>query len=412
MDIAQASVFLEMLQKRGMVFGLERVSKFLALLGNPHLGFKSVHIAGTNGKGSTAAMLEAIFRKAGYKTGLYTSPHLVKVNERFRVNGREIGDKAFLKLVADLKGEMEKFGLELTYFEFLTALCFKHFADLGVEVAVVEVGMGGRLDATNVLKPVLTLITNVEKEHEKFLGKSLKEIALEKAGIVKKGIPLVTREEKRKVLQVLGEKCRAVGAELIVVQGFYPGRLSLLGSFQKKNAALAVEAVKQLGKRGFATGPAAEGGAGKGFVIGKSAVEKGLASAQWLGRFQVVQKRPAVVLDCAHNPAGARALAKAFAESFPGRKALLVFGVSSDKKVGEMAKALAPLVFKVFATGAKTRPLSPERVAAEFGGLGKEAKAFSSVGKAVKKAVEEAGRQGIVLVCGSCFVVGEALEFF
>ena len=415
MNHFQTMRFLKKLEKIGTKLGLERVEEFLALIGNPQLNFKSVHIAGTNGKGSTAAMIESILKEAGYKTGLYTSPHLVQVNERIRVNGLDIGNEAFTKLASELRNKMEKSRIELTYFEFLTALAFKHFADSKVETAVIETGLGGRLDATNVVMPLLSIITNVEKEHQEFLGKTLEEIAFEKAGIIKQGIPAITFEEKKEVLEVFKKIASEKKSELVLVKENCDGRLALQGLFQKKNAALAVEAARQLKKQGLG-------------ISGK-AVDNGLEFADWPGRFQIVQRNPTVVLDCAHNPAGAKALAKAFEEAFPSKRALLVIGVSSGKNLEEMAKEIASLSEKVFVTGAKVRAMGLEKIAKGFEGLGigaggtegvckavdgsgKSVEVVPGVANAVRRAIKEAGKEGVVLVCGSCFVVGEAVEFF
>ncbi|MBN2067483.1 MAG: hypothetical protein JW744_03375, partial [Candidatus Diapherotrites archaeon] len=256
--------------------------------------------------------------------------------------------------------------------------------------------MGGRLDATNVLEPLVSIITNVEREHQQYLGKTRGKIAFEKAGIIKGHIPVVTAEWKKPVLRVFEKKCKEAGARLSVVRQPYAGKLALLGSFQKWNAATAVAAVKELQEQGIA--------------ISEKAVQEGLSSAKWPGRFQVVRKKPAVVLDCAHNPACCVVLAKAFKEKFPGKKALLVIGVSNDKNAGEMAKRLAPIAGRVLATGARHRALQPEKLAGQFKALSVETGAVHGVGTAVKRAVREAGPDGIVLVTGSCFVVGEAMQ--
>ncbi len=397
MEKKQALGFLQALENRGMVLGLGRIEKFLALLGNPERDFASVHIAGTNGKGSTAAMLESILRKAGYKTGLYTSPHLVEFNERIRVNGQRVSDRVFCSLVSSLKEELEESGLKLTYFEFVTALAFKHFAKKKVEVAVVEVGMGGRLDATNVLEPKVSVITNVENEHEEHLGKTAKAIAREKAGIIKQGVPVVTAEWKKPVLNVFEKAASEKKARLVTVKRPWQGNLKLSGFFQQWNAALAAAAVERLESQGL--------------KIGKRAVKEGISLVHWPGRFQVVKKKPVVLLDCAHNPACCVVLSRAFKNRFPKRRVLLVFGVSRDKKVEKMARVLAPLARKVFVTASKTRPMALSRVEAAFRKQGLETKAFPSVKKALQKALGEAKGQGVVLVTGSCFVVGEAISF-
>lgn len=391
----QAMAFLDGLEAKGIMLGLGRIEKFLAFIGNPEKRFMSVHVAGTNGKGSTCAMVERVLREAGFKTGFYSSPHLVHFNERIKVNGNSIGDARLAGLVAETRRMAEKSGIELSYFEFVTAMAFRHFAASKVEVAVVEAGMGGRLDATNVLVPLVSVVTNIELEHEAYLGNSLGKIAAEKAGIIKKGVPVVTGERRESVLRVVRERCRGQNARLVVAKRPYAGKIGLLGAFQEWNAALAFEVALQLQKQGV--------------VIKDGAVKKGIAKAEWPGRFQIVRRRPVVVLDCAHNPACCAALAEAFAKIFPGKKALLVFGVSSDKQVNGMAVSLAGVSKKVFATNAKLRAMPFEIIEKAFSGLGVELKRVAGVSNALKKALSEAGKGDIVLVSGSCFVVGEAM---
>lgn len=399
MGMVRAMAFLDELEAKGMRLGLGRMEKFLAFIGNPEKRFRSVHVAGSKGKGSTAAMVESILRKAGYRTGLYTSPHLVRFNERVRVNGLEISDRRLVALVAELRREMENSGINLTYFEFVTALAFRHFADSGVDFAVVEAGLGGRLDATNTLMPVVSAITNIEKEHEKFLGRTVRKIAAEKAGIIKSGVPVVTAEKKKAVLAVFGKACLAKKARLIAVKKPFVGKLGLQGRFQRWNAALAVATVGELQKQGS-------------IKVGKKAIGKGLSAVKWPGRFEIVRRCPAVVLDCCHTPGSALVLSEAFRESFPGKKAVLVVGASNDKDIKGMAMHLAPLALMAVATGAETRPMPAGRILKEFRKCGVEAVKVPGVRNAAKKAVSLAGKNGVVLITGSCFVVGEAMPLW
>ncbi len=398
MNKEQAMDFLDNLQGKGIKLGLERIESFLESVGNPEKRFKSVLVAGTNGKGSTASMIERILRQAGYKTGLYTSPHLVCFNERFKINGVEIADRVLVKLVARVKGEMEKSGIELSYFEFITAVAFEYFVDSGVEIAVVEVGMGGRLDATNVVKPLVSVITNVSIEHEKFLGNTVTQIAEEKAGIIKKGVPVVTTAQDEAALKVIRRVCREKKSHLSIVQRPLLEAVGMKGFFQKWNAALAVAVVKQINSVGVA--------------VGKQAIEEGLFLAKVSGRFDIVSEKPVVVLDCAHNPACCVVLAKSFTEEFPEKKALLVFGASDGKNVLAMAERLAPISKKVFVTCAKYRAMNAEKIAKVFDVLGIEVEQVNDVENAVKKAISLAKGDDVVLVTGSCFVIGEAFAFF
>ncbi|MDP6670385.1 MAG: folylpolyglutamate synthase/dihydrofolate synthase family protein [archaeon] len=396
--MAKSFKYLDSLESLGIVLGLDRVKGFLQAIGRPEAKFKVIHIAGTNGKGSTAAILASILRAAGLKTGLYTSPHLVKVNERIQVNGEQISDSELVKLVSELKQSKENQGIKLTHFEFVTALAFQHFANLEVDIAVVEVGLGGRLDATNVVTPEVSVITNIEKEHEEFLGKTVEKIAGEKAGIVKPGVPVVTAEWKEPVLRVIRKVCKEKNAPLSIVNKPFEGTLGLQGSFQRWNAATALAVVDVLRKQGV--------------EIDEDAVSKGLSSVMWPGRFEVVQKNPTVLLDCCHNPSGAFVLTKSFQEAFPEKKAVLVIGVSSGKNISAIAANLSPVALKVIACEASYHALPAVEISREFEGLGKECEVVLGVGSAVEKAISEAGAGGMVLVCGSCFVVGEAEQLF
>lgn len=397
MNKKQAIDFLDNLQGKGIKLGLERIEGFLKFAGNPEKKFKSVHIAGTNGKGSTASMIEQILRQEGYKTGLYTSPHLVRFNERFKIRGKEISDDVLVKLVTKIKNKMDKSGIELSYFEFITVIAFEYFANSGVEIAVLEVGMGGRLDATNVVLPLVSVITNIAIEHEAFLGITVAQIAEEKAGVIKEGVPVVTAALNEDVLQVIRKVCKEKGSHLSIVQRPSLEIVGMKGLFQEWNAALAVAVVKKLKLSGF--------------VVEKQAIEEGLSLAKIAGRFDVVKKNPVVVLDCAHNPACCVVLVDAFCGEFPGKKALLVFGASDGKNVMAMVERLAPISKKVFVTGAKYKAMDVKKLTRVFEVFGIEVETVVGVENAVKKAISCARKNDIVLVTGSCFVVGEALNF-
>ncbi len=398
MDKQLAFAYLAELESKGIVLGLGRIRRFLRLLGSPEKQFKAIHIAGTNGKGSTAAMIESILRKAGCRTALYSSPHLLRLNERIQVNGRQISDKKLAGLVAELRAMKEREKIPLTHFEFVTALAFVHFARCKVEFAVIEVGMGGRLDATNVIVPEVSIITNIEKEHERFLGRTIGKIAREKAGIIKRCTAVVTAEWKKPVLGIFRKKCREKNSKLVVVRKPFPGKLPLLGLFQQWNAAAAVAAVKELQLLGFA--------------VDSKAVKHGLSAVRWPGRFEIVQGKPTVVLDCCHNPSGAFVLAEAFKQHFQKKKAVLLIGVSNDKKIRAMASALAAIARRVIATEASYRAMPAGLIKNEFERHGLESETVLPVKEATKKAIAIAGKKGVVLVCGSLFVVGEALPLF
>src|SRR5262245_4701549 len=310
---------------------LERMRAGVARRGHPERRFATLHVAGTNGKGSTAAMLEAVLRAAGYRTGLYTSPHLVDFTERIRAGGRTIPAEAVVALVAELRADLEAVGIRLTHFEFATLLAFEWFARVGIEVGVIEVGLGGRLDATNVIDPLAVAITSIGHDHQAYLGHDLASIAAEKAGIMKPGVPVVIGRLPPEAEAVVVERARALGTpvhragvdgrleaarEGLVFRA--PGvawdglRLALPGTFQQENAAVALTLLSLVGER---------------FPCAPHAVRAGLARVRWPGRLAVVHDRPLVLVDGAHNPEAAAALAGALPGVLGGRSVVLVFAV-------------------------------------------------------------------------------------
>ncbi|HLF37727.1 MAG TPA: folylpolyglutamate synthase/dihydrofolate synthase family protein, partial [Anaerolineales bacterium] len=344
------------------VFDLGRVRRLLGSLGDPQEGFPSVHIAGTKGKGSVAAMIEASYRAAGYRTGLYTSPHLIRFTERIRVDGREIPEPDLVRLVERLKAVAPEIP-QISTFELTTALAFLHFAELKVNCGVIEVGLGGRLDATNVLTPTVCVITSLSYDHVHLLGASLSDIAREKAGIIKPTVPLVLAPQQSEAEQVIRSIAEQRGAPLYQVnrdwhyaaeqrsltgQSFRvwkdthgaPVRLSipLLGHHQIQNACTAYAALQLASERGL--------------PVGLEAIRAGMGSVRWAGRFQVLSVDPSVVLDSAHNRDSALQLRIALDDYFPGRPVRMVFGASSDKDVRGMLLELSPRVSRVILTQA------------------------------------------------------------
>ncbi|MFQ5920212.1 MAG: bifunctional folylpolyglutamate synthase/dihydrofolate synthase, partial [Thermoplasmata archaeon] len=316
MGYEESLTYLYGLERLGVRLGLENVLDLLDRLGNPHETFPSVHVAGSKGKGSVCAFLDAILRKAGYRVGLYTSPHLVRFNERIRVDGETISDADVVRLAEAIRPHAEAMrargeAFQPTFFEFTTALAFRYFQERAVDIAVVEVGMGGRLDATNVLRPLVAVITHIEREHTQYLGKTVRRIAREKAGIVKEGVPLWTVDQE--ALGVIARRCEEVGAPLQVVgrdlrlervanghegQTFTLGdgerrtyRIPLLGIYQPENAALAYGALRSL--------------EGAGWTVGRRAIREGFGTTDWPARFEVVSYAPTVVVDSTHTPDGA-----------------------------------------------------------------------------------------------------------
>jgi len=406
-------------------YDLRRVDELLARLGNPHLKAKSVHIAGTNGKGSVAAMVASVLTASGYTTGLYTSPHLNDLRERIRVDGKLISEEKLITLAEKLKPEIESVNQKATYgrlttFEFLTALAFAYFNLKEADFQVLEVGLGGRLDATNVINPEVCIITSISFDHMRALGSSLSEIAAEKASIIKPGCVVVTSPQLDEVNKVIDEACLSCGVKLVRVgsdvtwQGIsfdfnrqlfrVKGRLDehelsipLLGQHQLDNAATAVAALEAL--------------AIKGFNISKDSITNGLARVSWPGRFQILSHHPLVVVDGAHNPDSARGLKQSLEQYFSLDRAVLVIGASSDKDIAGVISELAPLFNKVIVTRSRhPRAMAPALLKAEFVRHGVEAQVAEDIPSALSLALTLAGTRNLICVAGSLFMVAEAME--
>jgi len=402
-------------------------------------------IAGTNGKGSTAATLASILRVSGLRTGLYTSPHLIRINERIRINNEEISDDAF----AHLHGEVDRVATGLvdraelpwhpSFFEMMTAIAFLHFAREKLDIAVLEVGMGGRLDATNVVEPLVSLITDISLDHQKFLGNTVREIAREKVGIIRPGGVLVTLPQQPEANDVIGNTILDLGATGVSAVQYVPPvspgssphfvagtqaqdvaesisryryplqvmgkKISiespLVGRHQLRNIALAIAAAEELSRKGI-----------KGITA--ESIECGIRETRWPGRFQLVRARgewPAIVLDVAHNPAGAWALRAALSERYDDRPLIFVFGAMRDKAISEMTEILFPLAFRVIATRPENpRAASPEEIQEAGRRTGAEIEAVADVELALERARLSAGPQGVMVVTGSIYLVGEAMR--
>ncbi|APV43410.1 dihydrofolate synthase / folylpolyglutamate synthase [Dehalogenimonas formicexedens] len=410
-------------------YDLRRVKLFLERLGNPHLKARTVHIAGSKGKGSTAAMIFAVLREAGYKTGLYTSPHLIETYERFKIGDHFIGEDEFIVEVQKLKpivaeiNDQARYG-ELTTFEIMTVLAFDYFANNKVDWQVIEVGLGGRLDATNVVEPNLSIITTINLEHTDVLGDTIKEIASEKAGIIKAGVPVVSAPQGEDATGVIRSTCHKIASPLRVASieamtrssfngGFqmfnilgrhniYDIKLPLLGTYQRINCAVAVAALEALIDQGV------EG-------ITKETVERGLSRTDWPGRFQVIDRGPLVIVDGAHNPASSMELVNSLdafldADMMP-HPAVLVIAASADKDVTGMAEVLAPVFDEFVVTRTRhPRGMDVKILGRAFEELGRKVNYTSTTAEALVFASQLAGSEGLVCVTGSLFAVGEALE--
>ena len=415
-DLTPGSI-LSRLETLGIKLGLERSRTLLAAMGDPQRRFPSVLVAGTNGKGSTSALLAAMARAAGYRTGLYTSPHLENVEERLRIDGRMIDSGRFAELLADLVDLAEReTGSPPTYFEAVTLAAFRWFAEEGVDLAIVEVGLGGRLDATNLADPLLSVITPIGFDHQEYLGTTLASIAREKAGILRPGRPAVVWIEEPEAAESVREAASEIGVDLhfasqevrieeIGLEGWagqrvrlstpvrrYDLRLALLGEHQAKNLGLAVRVAEMLGVLGFER-------------IGAQAIAEGAAACRWPGRLEAIELPDGrrVLLDAAHNPSGAAVLAE-FLDRL-GRPVDLLFGVLADKDYAEMLSVLAARADRiVLTTPASPRAKPPEELAALLGDRG-GVFVEPDPAQALEKALALGGE--ILAVCGSIFLVGE-----
>jgi dihydrofolate synthase/folylpolyglutamate synthase len=429
----EATAFLFGLRRFGWRLGLDTVRRLVALVGNPQDTLPAVHIGGTNGKGSTAAMLGAILQAAGYRTGLYTSPHLLSFTERIRLNGEPIGEADVTGLVAELKELCAAHFAQApipapdarqlphpTFFELTTAMAFLHFARQRAAVAVIEVGLGGRFDATNVLVPQVSVITNVALDHQEYLGESIAAIASEKAGIIKAGVPVVTAASGE-AYAVIARTADERGAPLVHAPHAYrveqlsstlsghtfdltgPHRryvglhLPLAGRHQVENALTALAAAEAL-----------EAG---GLHLGDSAIRSGLAHVRWPGRLQVVGTRPRILVDGAHNPAGAAALAGFLRDHRATlHRLVLVFGVLRDKDWAAMLSALAPLADHIILTHPPTERGADPRDLLVADRLGIPVEVHPEVGAALQRARTIAGPEDTILATGSLYLVGPVLQ--
>lgn len=403
------------LQKFGIKFGLSKTAQLLKALGDPHRGRRFIHIAGTNGKGSVAAMVSSVLARSGLKVGLYTSPHLVRFTERFRINDREMNTDTAAGLASELLGAFDPSEAP-TFFEVVTAMALVHFAREETDVAVMEVGMGGRLDATNVIDPMVTVITNISLEHQQYLGRRLVDIAGEKGGIVKQGVQLVTGVTQPSVIERMEMICRERGAPMIRLGRHvhyrstslglnYTGpslrlrnlRLGLTGRFQVRNAALALAVLEVLGE--------------KGFQPSQDHIRQGLAGVKWPGRMHLVSRRPDIVVDGGHNPRALRALADAVPLAFSFNRLILVIGVMEDKDIASVMKAIVPLAaYVIYTRPLYARAAEPEVLQKAASPLGKPGEIASTLPQALDRALEIADFEDLILISGSLFTAGEALS--
>jgi dihydrofolate synthase/folylpolyglutamate synthase len=433
MDYQQAWTFLNNLQFFKIKLGLDAMATFLGRVGNPQQDLPCIHIAGTNGKGSVGATLLSILTNAGYKAGLYTSPHLSSVRERFRINNSFISKKDFARFSTTIKNVLE--GDQITYFEFTTTLALLWFCEQKVDLALMEVGMGGRLDATNIVRPLVSLITNVSMDHEQYLGDTLAEVAAEKAGIIKPGIPVVAGVGDDTPKKIVMKKCCALNSPLYLLgRDFFGQRmekvhqlswnysgmnqqykelpLAMKGGYQVNNAALAMAALELLGPQGY--------------TISEDHIRAGLAGTRWPGRLeefwiageQVYEKRPGnqeerhFLLDGAHNPAGVQALRRALTEEFNYRRLILIWGAMADKDITSTLATIIPLADHIIFTRPESeRSASPEHLLACLPTQTRaQAETGTTVDQALQRARELTTANDLICVAGSLYLVGRARQ--
>ena len=419
-QLAKTIDWLYSLESRGEIYKLERMEAALDAIGNPHRRLRAVHIAGTKGKGSVAAMLDSCLRAAGYRTGLYTKPHLVNLAERTRISGAEIPAAQMLDYIERLRAIYDRVGLALTFFEFTVAMMFLYFADQNVDIAIVETGLGGRLDSTNVVTPILSVIAPIGFDHMEYLGYTIAAIAGEKGGIIKNDVPVVigARDpEARLALTSIAAQRRS--AVRLIDRDFsytshapahrldYEGlglrlrdlEIALAGPFQHENAAIAAATLEALRAQGWR--------------IDEAAIRRGLSDIYWPGRFDAVSKRPLVILDCAHNEMSIKALLETMSvELGPEVKPRLVFGCQSAKEWTRMAAMLGPRVRDVTLTRAKPKaPLEPEDLVAPFAAYC-PARVERDPMRAIDRVIGEMSTEDVALVTGSVYLIGEVYPYF
>jgi dihydrofolate synthase/folylpolyglutamate synthase len=406
-------------------FDLTNITVLCEKLGQPQREFQSVHVAGTNGKGSTSAMLDSILRAAGVRTGLYTSPHLERINERIRLDGREISDQEFAAAFTRVRDAIEallaagRLAAHPTFFECVTAIAFIYFAEAKAEFAVCETGMGGRLDATNILLPEVAVITQIDFDHENYLGHSIEEIAGEKAGIIKPGARVVSAAEHLIARVVIRRRCAEQSAFLVEIENAFfledvvahdgcfsftaiaydsevriPVALRLPGRFQVRNALTALATVRMLAERGA--------------PIDEDAITRGFTAATWPGRLEKINDRPEIYVDGTHNPAGAREISVFWEQFLANRRIYLIYGAMRDKAVDEIAGLLFPRAAAViFTTPAQSRAISAPLLAEMTAHHAQRSEIIPDPAKALARALELASPEDVIFITGSLYLVGE-----
>jgi dihydrofolate synthase/folylpolyglutamate synthase len=423
LDHIEALEYIRESLKFGSILGLERIEGLLERMDNPHRKLKYVHVAGTNGKGSTVAFISSILMAAGYSVGTYTSPSIERFNERIRVNGEDIENEALARITTDIRDHienMESEGLENpTEFEITTVLAFQYFVDKACDIVVLEVGLGGRLDSTNVIEsPEVCVITTIDFDHMEILGNTLALIASEKAGIIKQGSDVVMYPQDEEAEKVIYQKADSVGAKVrkaefesihilasdVFSQTFNYRELKgltirLAGLHQTRNASVAIEAAKLLKE--------------KGWVIEEASIRRGLESSRWPGRFELLCEEPIFIADGAHNSQGVAMLRGNLEQLFPDRKITFIMGVLADKDYSEMISEMAPIAQRFITVDVDNKRALPcEELAEIIEEMDMEAIAAHDVHTAIRLAILLAGNDGVICSFGSLYYVGKVREYF
>lgn len=431
MDYQDTIRYLYNLQKYGIKFGLENTVRLMSLMDNPHLKFKSIHIAGTNGKGSTSAMIASVLQEAGYKVGIYTSPHLVSFTERIKINKREIAEEKVIEMTDEIRGRLAAIEvsdcrdktISPTFFEFTTTMAYTYFAEEKIDIAVIEAGMGGRLDSTNVINPIVSVITPIDYDHKEFLGNTIKDIAHEKAGIIKENGRVVSSPQHDEALDVIRDVSQNKMARLLVVNkdatfiekacsldgcrfdykgikgDFKDIVINLPGRHQILNAAAALLTIEILCEAGV--------------EAGEAIIREGLRKARWDGRLEIPFREPLIILDGAHNPAAARRLKEFLQEFVNNKRIVLVLGILSDKDIDGILSELIPISEKIIVTRPDYyRAAGPYDLKDRIKRYGKDAVIADNIPDAIRYAKGEAGSDTAICITGSLFTVGEAKAFF
>ncbi|RDW19754.1 bifunctional folylpolyglutamate synthase/dihydrofolate synthase [Oceanobacillus chungangensis] len=414
MNYEESLAFIHGRQYKGMKLGLDNITKLMELLGNPQNKLKFIHIAGTNGKGSTASFINQVLIKAGYKTGLFTSPYLERFNERIKINNQDVPDNQLSDITNLIKTKIDEMEDKPTEFEIVTAIAFQYFYEQQCDVVVLEVGLGGRFDSTNVIeKPLLSVITSIGLDHQAFLGNTLAEIAFEKAGIIKENSQVLlypqTSEVEAVIHRVAAERnstvdkadftelkriTNSIDGQTFYYNGYQELRISLLGEHQLKNAAIAIEAIEILRHAGL--------------TIHEDDMREGLAETKWPGRFEIINRDPLVVIDGAHNLDGIHALVLNIRQLFSGRRIIGILGILKDKDYQHMIEEVSPVIDQfITVTPDNPRAIPADELASYLIEHRIPAIAADSYDAAVELAYQESGEKDVICAFGSLYYIGE-----